>query len=127
MAEIRSSATAESNPAGELAVLVIVGKMIHVADETYDPERIPALLELLRNLARHIAALDAEGRLLDETPALLKELGDVRSELFSYEVRTTFDSPEAAEHRRIVEEASGGWVPDDTDDPDLEDEWPESQ
>jgi hypothetical protein len=97
-----------------------------VSDDTYDPARIPALLELLRSLARHIAALDAEGRLLDETPALLKELGDVRSELFSYEVRTTFDSPETAEHRRIVEEASDGWVPD-TEDPDLEDEWPESQ
>ena len=59
------------------------------------------------------------------SPALLKELGDVRSELFRYEVRTTFDSPEAAEHRRIVDEATGGWTPDD--EPDEEDEWPESR
>jgi hypothetical protein len=96
-----------------------------VSDETYDPARIPELLELLRALARRITALDTEGRLLEDTPALLKELGDVRSELFAYEVRTTFDSPEAAEHRRIVEEASG-WTPAD-DDPDEEDEWPESR
>lgn len=96
-----------------------------MSDDTYDPARIPELLERLRDLARRIMALDAEGRLLEDTPALLKELGDVRSELFAYEVRTTFDSPEAAEHRRIVEEASGGWAPGG-DEPDEEDEWPES-
>ena len=97
-----------------------------MADETYDPARIPELLELLRGLARRIASLDAEGRLLEETPALLKELGDVRSELFAYEVRTTFDTPEAAEHRRIVDEATSGWTPDD-EAPDEEDGWPESR
>lgn len=97
-----------------------------MADETYDPARIPELLELLRGLARRIAALDAEGRLLEETPALLKDLGDVRSELFAYEVRTTFDTPEAAEHRRIVDEATSGWTPDD-EAPDEEDGWPESR
>lgn len=97
-----------------------------MADETYDPARIPELLELLRGLARHIAALDAEGRLLEETPSLLKELGDVRSELFRYEVRTTFDTPETAEHRRIVDEAADGWTPAD-DDTDEEDGWPESR
>lgn len=97
-----------------------------MADETYDPGRIPELLDLLRGLARRIAALDAEGRLLDETPSLLKELGDVRSELFRYEVRTTFDTPEAAEHRRIVDEAAGSWTPDD-DEPEGEDGWPESR
>jgi hypothetical protein len=32
-------------------------------------------------------------------------MGDVRSELFHYEVRCTYDSPEAAESRRIVDEA----------------------
>ncbi len=97
-----------------------------MADETYDPARISELLELLRGLARRIAALDAEGRLLEETPALLKDLGDVRSELFAYEVRTTFDTPEAAEHRRIVDEATSGWTPDD-EAPDEEDGWPESR
>jgi len=92
-----------------------------VADDTYDPARIPALLDLLRALARRIIQLDTEGRLLDETPSLLKELGDVRSELFRYEVRSTYDSPETAEHRRIVEEASEGWTLDD--DSSEEDEW----
>jgi hypothetical protein len=92
-----------------------------VADDTYDPARIPELLELLRALAQRIVDLDAEGRLLDETPALIKELGDVRSELFRYEVRTTFDSPETAEHRRIVDEANSGWSPDE--ESNEEDEW----
>ena len=92
-----------------------------MADDTYDPARIPALLDLLRALARRIIQLDTEGRLLDETPALLKELGDVRSELFRYEVRSTYDSPETAEHRRIVEEASEGWT--QADDSSEEDEW----
>ncbi|HEY2805150.1 MAG TPA: hypothetical protein VGI92_04750 [Gemmatimonadales bacterium] len=92
-----------------------------MADDTYDPARIPELLELLRALAQRIVDLDAEGRLLDETPALIKELGDVRSELFRYEVRTTFDSPETAEHRRIVDEANSGWSPDE--ESNEEDEW----
>ncbi len=34
-----------------------------------------------------------------------KLLGTVRSELFHYEVRVTYDSPEVADNRRIVEEA----------------------
>jgi hypothetical protein len=100
-----------------------------VADDTYDPARIQELLEALRELARRLMRLDAEGRLLDETPSLLKELGDVRSELFQYEVRTTYDTPETAEHRRIVNEAAPGWVPD-SDETDEEDEgWhpPESR
>ena len=54
-------------------------------------------------------------------PALIKELGDVRSQLFQYEVRTTYDSPEVAEHRRIVGEAGPGWTPEDDDDE--EEEW----
>jgi hypothetical protein len=32
-------------------------------------------------------------------------MGDARSELFHYEVRSTYDTPEVAESRRIVEEA----------------------
>src|SRR2546426_8047803 len=32
-------------------------------------------------------------------------LGNARSELFHYEVRLTYDTPEIAESRRIVEEA----------------------
>ena len=100
-----------------------------MSDETYDPARIQELVEALRALALRIAQLDAEGRLLAETPALIKELGDVRSQLFQYEVRTTYDSPEVAEHRRIVGDASTGWTPG-ADAHDEEDEgWqgPESR
>jgi len=34
-----------------------------------------------------------------------KLLGNARSELFHYEVRSTYDTPEVAESRRIVDEA----------------------
>lgn len=92
-----------------------------MADETYDPARIPQLLAMLRGLAERITLLDAEGRLLAETPSLLKELGDIRAELFRYEVRSTFDSPEIAEHRRIVDQAQDAWSPED-DDPESDEE-----
>lgn len=92
-----------------------------MADETYDPARIQQLLTALRVLAERIMRLDAEGRLLDETPALLKALGDVRSELFQYEVRTTYDTPEVAERRRIVDDSAIGWTPGQ-DENDQEDE-----
>ena len=96
-----------------------------MADETYDPRRIAQLLDMLRALAERIAGLDAEGRLLDETPGLIRHLGEVRAELFRYEVRTTFDSPETAEHRRIVDEAADGWHPDaEPPDQDEEEGWP---
>ena len=94
-----------------------------MAEETYDPERIEQLREMLRALARRIASLDSEGRLLDDTPALLEQLGDIRSELFKYEVRITYDTTEIAEHRRIVEDATSGWTPDN-DDTEEEDGWP---
>jgi hypothetical protein len=93
-------------------------------DDTYDPKRAEQLVEMLRALARRIASLDAEGRLLGETSALLRALGDIRSELFRYEVRQTFDTPQAAEHRRIVEEASRGWSDRTDDASDEEDPWP---
>lgn len=91
-------------------------------EETYDPARVEKLLEMLRALAQRIIRLDAEGRLLGETSSLLAELGNVRSELFRYEVRQTFDTPEVAEHRRIVDEASAGWAPGD-EATDGEDPW----
>jgi hypothetical protein len=50
-------------------------------------------------------------------------MGDIRSELFRYEVRQTFDSPEVAEHRRIVEDAERGWAPDTEHGPDEEEPW----
>jgi hypothetical protein len=74
-------------------------------DEVYGPERAERLRELLRALARHIAELDRDGRLLEQVPELQRLLGNARSELFHYEVRVTYDTPEIAESRRIVEEA----------------------
>jgi hypothetical protein len=82
-------------------------------DEIYDPRAADKLLDQLRELAQRIIVLDAEGRLLEETSNLLQALGDLRRELFRYEVRQTFDTPELAEHRRLVEEASAGWTPSD--------------
>jgi hypothetical protein len=32
-------------------------------------------------------------------------MGDARTELFHYEVRSTYDTPEVADSRRIVEDA----------------------
>lgn len=64
--------------------------------------------------------------LLQGAGELLKLLGDIRSELFHYEVRATYDTPEIAEHRRIVSEAEeleptqwekSEWNPDEDDDP----------
>jgi len=90
-------------------------------DDTYDPRRAEKLVEMLRALAERIVALDGEGRLLGESSSLLRALGDIRSELFTYEVRHTFDAPEVAEHRRIVEDAARGWSPDGDQEPDEED------
>jgi hypothetical protein len=45
-------------------------------------------------------------------------MGDARSELFHYEVRSTYDTPEVADSRRIVEEAQrqDSFPPDDPED-----------
>ncbi len=75
------------------------------SDQTYDPARAERLKEMLRALARRILELDASGRLLAPDGGLQHLLGDVRSELFHYEVRCTYDTPEIAEHRRLVDEA----------------------
>lgn len=74
-------------------------------DQVYGPERERQLLALLRALANRIAELDRAGRLLDAAPELQQLLGNARSELFHYEVRRTYDTPEIAESRRIVEES----------------------
>src|SRR2546428_5659273 len=60
---------------------------------------------MLRALAERIQALDQTGKLLEGAPELQKLLGNARSELFHYEVRVTYDTPEIAEGRRIVDEA----------------------
>lgn len=75
-------------------------------NQTYDDARARKLEALLRELAERIRALDARGRLLDEAAELMRLTGDVRSELFHYEVRATYDTPEIAESRRIVADAS---------------------
>src|SRR5207249_11765560 len=74
-------------------------------EEVYGPDRAERLLAMLRALAERIQALDRAGRLLERVPELQKLLGNARSELFHYEVRVTYDSPEVAEGRRIVDEA----------------------
>ena len=48
---------------------------------------------------------NAEGRLLANPAELTRLIGDVKSELFHYEVRATYDTPEVADSRRIVNDA----------------------
>jgi hypothetical protein len=74
-------------------------------EQTYDEGRARNLEALLRALAQRIIELDSEGKLLDQASELMKLTGDVRSELFHYEVRITYDTPEVAENRRIVTDA----------------------
>ena len=84
-----------------------------MSDQTYDDGRARNLEQLLKALAERIAELEAKGELLKHTGELMKLLGDVRSELFHYEVRVTYDTPEIADNRRIVAEAkdmdAGTW------------------
>jgi len=88
--------------------------------ETYGDDRARSLRTLLRALAERIRELDRDGRLLDEAAELMRLTGDVRSELFHYEVRATYDTPEVAESRRIVSDAmddntwdKSEWTPDE--------------
>jgi len=96
-------------------------------EQTYDEGRARNLEALLRALAERIQALDREGRLLDEAGELMRLIGDVRSELFHYEVRITYDTPEVAESRRIVSDAqkedestwpTSEWKPDEDESPE---------
>lgn len=97
-----------------------------MADETYGEERARNLEGLLRQLAARIIEMDARGELLMQAGELMRLIGDVRTELFYYEVRATYDTPEVAENRRIVAEAADNqdnswqktdWKPDEDDDP----------
>jgi hypothetical protein len=96
-------------------------------EQTYDDGRARNLEALLRALAERIQKLDGEGRLLDQAGELMRLIGDVRSELFHYEVRITYDTPEIAEGRRIVREAQDNdeskwqtseWTPDEDESPE---------
>ena len=98
-------------------------------EQTYDEGRARNLEALLVALAARINELNARGELLRHAGELNKLIGDVRSELFHYEVRATYDSPEVAESRRIVREALDNktstwqktdWIPDAS--PDEEDD-----
>jgi hypothetical protein len=91
-------------------------------DEVYGRERQERLMALLRELAERILDLDRRGQLLEYGPELLARLGDIRSELFHYEVRSTYDTPEVADSRRIVDEA--GDSPDFTaSEPEEDEPW----
>lgn len=76
-----------------------------MSEQTYDEARSRRLEELLRALARRIQELDQAGSLLSHTGEISKLTGDVRSELFHYEVRATYDTPEVARNRQIVADA----------------------
>jgi hypothetical protein len=97
-------------------------------EQTYDEGRARNLEALLRALAERIQELDGQGRLLAEAGELMRLIGDVRSELFHYEVRVTYDTPEIAESRRIVREAQqdtepkwqiSEWRPEEDENPEL--------
>jgi hypothetical protein len=76
-----------------------------MSDQTYDDGRARNLEGLLRALALRIQELDAAGKLLANPAELTRLIGDVKSELFHYEVRATYDTPEVADSRRIVNDA----------------------
>lgn len=92
-------------------------------DQTYGPERARSLVALLRSVAARIQELDRDGRLLEAAPELQRLLGNARSELFHYEVRITYDTPEIAESRRIVEEAERHLGDLGLDEPDDDQPW----
>jgi hypothetical protein len=87
-------------------------------DEVYGKERADRLAAMLRALAARIQELDQAGQLLRSGPELMRLMGDARSELFHYEVRLTYDTPEVADNRRIVEEAQrqDSFLPDEPED-----------
>ena len=98
-----------------------------MSDQTYDEGRAKNLQALLLALADRIRELNEAGTLLQHAPELTRLIGEVRSELFHYEVRATYDTPEVAENRRIVSEAKqkeeaewqpSEWTPEEEDDPE---------
>jgi hypothetical protein len=90
-------------------------------EEVYDDARADRLKALLRRLAEMIQELDQTGTLLASSAELQRLLGDARSELFHYEVRCTYDTPDVAEHRRLVEDARSNSFT--TDEPEDDEPW----
>jgi hypothetical protein len=74
-----------------------------------DPER---LRRSLLRLAQEIIRLEKDGELLTATPVLIRMMGNLRSQLFEWEVRCTGrllprnKLPEVQEAERIIEEAA---------------------
>jgi hypothetical protein len=93
------------------------------SEQTYGEGRARNLEALLRALAERIMELDSQGTLLAQAGELMRLIGDVRSELFHYEVRATYDTPEVAENRRIVSEALKQQEADWNRDEEVESEW----
>jgi hypothetical protein len=96
-----------------------------MSEQTYDDGRARNLEALLGALATRIRELEERGLLLHHAGELMRLIGEIRSELFHYEVRATYDTPEVAESRRIVAEAQEPeqsqwqkteWKPGDEDD-----------
>jgi hypothetical protein len=97
-----------------------------MSDQTYDEGRARNLEAMLLALAERIRRLHEDGTLLGHAGELTRLIGEVRSELFHYEVRATYDTPEIAEHRRIVTEAQHhesapqwertDWTPEDDEE-----------
>ncbi len=92
-------------------------------EEVYGEERKRRLMELLRQLAERIQHLDKNGQLLGGVPDLLRLMGEARSELFHYEVRSTYDTPEIADNRRIVDEARRADSSFSLDEPEDDSPW----
>src|SRR5512142_2086827 len=110
-----------------MARRAVGGKSMSEQEQTYDESRARNLEQLLRTLAARIQELDGQGRLLEQAGELMRLIGDIRSELFHYEVRITYDTPEVAENRRIVREAQESdhdtwkkneWTPDEDESPE---------
>jgi hypothetical protein len=95
-------------------------------DEVYGAERQARLVEMLRDLARRLVELDREGQMLERVPELLRLLGEARSELFHYEVRSTYDTPEVAESRKLVDELRKS-EPFSLDEPEDDAPWRQSK
>lgn len=96
-----------------------------MSEQTYDDGRAKKLEAMLRALAGRITELDTQGALLRHAGELTRLIGDIRSELFHYEVRLTYDTPEVADSRRIVADAkrsdepawgTADWTRDDDED-----------
>src|SRR5205814_10519310 len=127
--------SSKRRPVAGLPRLGLIEAALCMADEsnqpeqTYDEARARNLEALLRALAGRILELDAQGSLLKQAGELMRLIGDVKSELFHYEVRATYDTPDVAESRRIVRDAQEtntdkskwdrtDWMPDGDEEPE---------